>query len=104
MVGRGSFGNPWVFRDGRAMLDGRPAPVAPDAEERFGVALDHARLALALQGDTRKTVVEFRKHFGWYTKGLPGAAALRQQLFQVESMAQAEAIFLEYLAPVARVA
>ena len=104
MVGRGSFGNPWIFRDGRALLDGHPAPAAPDAGERFAVALDHARLALTLQGDTRKTVVEFRKHFGWYTKGLPGAAALRQQLFQVESMSQAEAIFLEYLAPVAQVA
>ncbi len=104
MIGRGSFGNPWIFRDGRALLDHRPLPDAPDAGERFAVALAHARLALTLQGDSRKTVVEFRKHFGWYTKGLPGAAALRQRLFQVESMAEAEAIFLEYLAPVAQVA
>ncbi|MGE0354555.1 MAG: tRNA dihydrouridine synthase DusB [Gemmatimonadales bacterium] len=104
MVGRGSFGNPWIFRDGRALLDGRAVPPAPGAAERFAVALDHARLALRLQGDTRRTVVEFRKHFGWYTKGLPGASALRERLFQVETMAQAESIFLEYLEPVARVA
>lgn len=104
MVGRGSFGNPWIFRDGRALLEGREVPPAPDAAERFAVALDHARLALRLQGDTRRTVVEFRKHFGWYTKGLPGASALRERLFQVETMAQAESIFLEYLEPVARVA
>ena len=63
-----------------------------------------ARLALRLQGDTRKTVVEFRKHFGWYTKGLHGSSELRGRLFQVESMAEAEAIFGEYLAPVAGVA
>ncbi|HUR93211.1 MAG TPA: tRNA dihydrouridine synthase DusB [Gemmatimonadales bacterium] len=104
MVGRGAFGNPWLFRDGRALLEGQGLPPAPDAAERFCVALEHARLALRLQGDTRKTVIEFRKHLGWYTKGLHGASELRQRLFQVESMAQAEAIFLEYLEPAAAVA
>jgi tRNA-dihydrouridine synthase len=50
-------------------------------------------LALRLQGDTRKTAIEFRKHLGWYTKGIPGGAELRQRLFQIESMEEAEAIF-----------
>lgn len=104
MVGRGVFGQPWLFREARALLAGHPRPDAPDAAERFAVALDHARLALRLQGDTRKTVMEFRKHLGWYTKGLHGASDLRQRLFQVESMAEAEAIFLDYLAPIAQVA
>ena len=104
MVGRGAFGNPWLFRDGRALLAGEPAPPPPSAAERFAVALEHARLALRLQGDTRKTVVEFRKHLGWYTRGLHGASELRQRLFQIESIAEAEAIFLQYLEPVARVA
>ena len=62
----------------------------------------------ALQGDTRKTVIEFRKHLGWYTRGLHGASDLRQRLFQVETMAEAEEIFSDYLErrlePVARVA
>ena len=83
---------------------GVPRPAAPDVAERFQVALDHARLALRLQGDTRKTVVEFRKHLGWYTRGLHGASDLRQRLFQIESIAEAEAIFLEYLEPLAQVA
>ena len=104
MVGRGAFGNPWLFRDARALLAGRPRPAAPTAAERFQVALAHARLALTLQGDTRKTVIEFRKHFGWYTKGLYGAGDLRGRLYQVESMAEAEAIFQAYLAPAASVA
>ncbi len=97
MIGRGSFGNPWLFRDARALLDGGPVPPAPGTAERFAVAFEHARLAIELQGDSRKTVVEFRKHFGWYTKGLHSGGALRQQLFQVESMVEAERVFAEYL-------
>ena len=104
MVGRGAFGNPWLFRDAQALLAGHPAPPPPTAAERFAVALGHARLALRLQGDTRKTVMEFRKHLGWYTKGLHGASDLRQRLFAIESVAEAEAIFLDYLEPVAAVA
>jgi len=104
MIGRGAFGNPWLFRDAQLLLAGGRKAAAPDAAERFRVALDHARLAIRLQGDTRKTVIEFRKHLGWYTRGLHGASELRQRLFQVESMAEAEAIFLGYLGPIARVA
>lgn len=104
MIGRGSFGNPWVFRDARLLLNGEDPPAAADAEARFAVALDHARLALRLQGDTRKTVMEFRKHLGWYTRGLPGAVSLRQRLFQVESMTEAAEIFRQYLMPIASAA
>ncbi|HET8625730.1 MAG TPA: tRNA dihydrouridine synthase DusB [Gemmatimonadales bacterium] len=104
MIGRGAFGNPWLFRDAQALLAGRPRPAPPSAPERFTVALEHARLALEFQGDTRQTVIEFRKHLGWYTKGLHGASDLRQRLFQIESIAEAEAIFLDYLEPVPQVA
>lgn len=97
MIGRGAFGNPWLFRDGHALLAGKPLPAPPTLEERFAVALAHARLALELQGNSRHTVVEFRKHFGWYTKGLPHGGELRQQLFAVETMVEAEAIFTRYL-------
>jgi len=98
MVGRGSFGQPWLFRDARAMLEGAPLSAEASASERFAIALDHARLALELQGDTRRTMLEFRKHFGWYTRGLHGATALRGKLFQVETLAEAERIFADYLA------
>jgi len=97
MVARGSFGNPWLFTQAREMLAGRAKPADPTPDERFAVALEHARLAVRLQGDTRKTVIEFRKHLGWYTRGLRDASELRQRLFQVESMEQAESIFTTYL-------
>jgi nifR3 family TIM-barrel protein len=104
MVGRGAFGNPWLFRDARALLGGAPRGPAPGAGERFAMALEHARLAIRLQGDSRRTMVEFRKHFGWYTRGLHHATDLRARLFQVESMAEAEEIFATYLAPAEAVA
>ncbi len=97
MIGRGSFGNPWIFRESRALLDGTERPPHPGPQERFAVALEHAALALRLQGDHRKTVIEFRKHLGWYAKGLPQASALREKLFQVETMTAAQAIFQDYL-------
>jgi tRNA-dihydrouridine synthase B len=98
MIARGSFGNPWLFAQARDLLEGRAMRPDPTPAERFSTALEHARLALRLQGDTRKTALEFRKHFGWYTKGLPGASELRQRLFAIESMAEAETIFANYLA------
>src|SRR5437899_2522531 len=98
MIARGAFGNPWIFTQARDLVAGRPARPDPSPDERVAIALEHARLALRLQGDTRKTALEFRKHFGWYTKGVAGAASLRERLFQIESMQQAEAIFAAYLA------
>src|SRR5438046_482432 len=101
MVARGAFGNPWLFAQARDLLVGRSRRADPSAEARFTTALEHARLALRLQGDSRQTALEFRKHFGWYTKGVPGAAGLRERLFQIDSMQQAEAIFSAYLAATA---
>jgi nifR3 family TIM-barrel protein len=100
MIARGSFGNPWIFGQVRALLNRDPVPPMPAAVERFAVALEHARLQLAIKGDDRRTALEFRKHLGWYTRGLPGAAALRARLHQIESMKEIERIFSAYLEPV----
>ena len=99
MIARGSFGNPWIFEQARALLDGRVPRPSPGAAERFAVARRHARLQLEIKGDSRRTALEFRKHLGWYTKGLPGAAELRRRLYSIESMAEVERVFAEYLAP-----
>ena len=97
MIARGSFGNPWIFAQARALLDGDSPGPAPDPAERFQVALRHARLQLELQGDDRQTALEFRKHLGWYVRGLHGAAELRRRLQQIESMAEIERVFDAYL-------
>ncbi|MSR06909.1 MAG: tRNA dihydrouridine synthase DusB [Gemmatimonadetes bacterium] len=99
MIARGSFGNPWIFQQARALFEGRTPHASPGAAERFAVASRHARLAVEVQGDDRQTTMEFRKHLGWYVKGLPGASDLRRQLHRVESMHEVERIFAEYLSP-----
>lgn len=86
MIARASHGRPWVFREARAALDGLPVPEPPAVAERFAIALEHARNAIAFERDERRAMIEFRKHLGWYTKGLPEGRALRQELFQVSSL------------------
>jgi len=75
---------------------------APAVAERFAIALDHARMADAYELDQRGAAIEFRKHLGWYVKGLPGSAELRKRLHAVTSLMEVEGIFADYLAAVAR--
>jgi tRNA-dihydrouridine synthase B len=98
MVGRGSFGQPWIFRQARAMLDGTPVPETPGVEERFAIALDHARMVQDYEADPEGAAVEFRKHLGWYVKGLPNSADLRRRLHAVNTFGEVEGIFEDYLA------
>jgi tRNA-dihydrouridine synthase B len=102
MIARGSFGQPWVFTQARALLDGKPMPPAPPVAERFAIALDHTRMAAAYEPDQRGAAIEFRKHLGWYVKGLPGSADLRKRLHAVMSLGEVEGIFGDYLAASAR--
>jgi tRNA-dihydrouridine synthase B len=100
MVARGSFGQPWIFTQARALLDGLPVPSAPPVAERFAVALRHAAMAASYEPDPRGAAIEFRKHLGWYVKGLPGSANLRRRLHAVESLGEVEGLFADYLAHV----
>ncbi len=97
MIARGSFGQPWIFDQVRDIIDGRPMRATPSVEERFRIALDHARMAEQYEADPRGAAIEFRKHLGWYVKGLPGSSDLRRQLHAVNSIGEVEAIFAEYL-------
>ncbi len=98
MVARGSFGQPWIFTRARAMLNGTPVPPEPPVAERFAIALDHARMARDYEPDRRGAAIEFRKHLGWYVKGLPGSAEIRRRLHAVNSLDEVEGIFADYLA------
>jgi len=98
MIGRGSFGQPWIFDQVRDALDGREMRPAPDVAGRFAVALDHARMVQGYEADPEGAAIEFRKHLGWYVKGLPNSSELRRKLHLVNSFSEVEGIFGEYLA------
>jgi tRNA-dihydrouridine synthase len=72
-------------------------PPTPPIEERFAVAIEHARMADAYEADPRGAAIEFRKHLGWYVKGIPGSADLRRKLHQVVSLGEVEEILGQYL-------
>ena len=97
MIGRGSFGQPWMFHQTRALLAGLPVPETPGVAERFAVALDHARMVQEYEIDPLGAALEFRKHLGWYVKGLPGSAELRKLLHQVRDFSEVQGIFSRYL-------
>ncbi|HTI62600.1 MAG TPA: tRNA dihydrouridine synthase DusB [Gemmatimonadaceae bacterium] len=97
MIARGSFGQPWIFDQARDLFEGRAMRAAPPVEERFAIALDHARMAADYEPDRRGAAIEFRKHLGWYVKGLPGSADLRKKLHAVTSLDEVAGIFDEYL-------
>lgn len=83
MVGRAALGNPWIFRE----LLGGPGP---SCEERAAVVTRHFRRHLELAMDSKSGVRAFRKHLGWYARGLRNAASFRAGVNGLESPAEVE--------------
>ena len=96
MIARGAFGQPWVFNQTRDLMEGKAMRAAPPVEEKFGIALEHARMVQEYEPDPRGAAIEFRKHLGWYVKGLPDSADMRKRLYAVESFSEVEGIFSDY--------
>jgi tRNA-dihydrouridine synthase B len=96
MIGRGSFGNPWIFsRTNHFLKHGQLLP-KPSIRERIGICLEHLELSAKQYGE-KTGVVRMRKHMAWYTSGMPKARELRQQLFRLETLAQVREVFHQYL-------
>ena len=97
MIARASHGSPWVFAGARAALDGRRLPPLPDPAERLAICLEHAQNAVDFERNHRKAVIEFRKHMGWYTKGLPNGRQLRTRLFSLTTLEETREVLKCYL-------
>lgn len=95
MIGRASLGNPWIFSQTIAYLDEGVILSPPTLEERFATALRHLELAVADKGEY-VGVREMRKQLAWYTKGIPGAARLREQIFSLTTVEQIKATFAQW--------
>ncbi len=86
MIGRGAQGNPWLFAELAAALDGRPYS-PPSPAERLAVAAEHLSLLVEDKGES-VGVREARKHMAWYTHTLPGSAAARAAIMRAETTAE----------------
>jgi len=84
MIGRGAMGNPWVFAEINRALRGLP-PEKISWKERAATAARHLRMMVDWKGEG-VAIPEMRKHMGWYTKGLPGAAKLRAAINRMETI------------------
>ena len=85
MVGRGCFGDPWLFRQANAAVAGEPIPALPPLRERIAVGEAQIR-RLAQQRGERIACLEARHHLPWYLHGVPRATWYRQQLVHVETL------------------
>lgn len=85
MIGRGCFGNPWLFRQAKAVLEGRPVPPLPPLAERCDTAVRQIELAAALRGE-RVAVLEARKQYCWYLRGVSHAGYYKEQIVQMNTL------------------
>ena len=91
LVARGAFGNPWLFEQGSAAIEGKPIPPLPPLRERMEEALGCLRLAAELKGE-KIAVLEARKQLCWYLRGVSHAGYYKQQIVAMNTLAEAEAI------------
>lgn len=85
MIGRGSFGNPWLFQQANAVCAGREEPPLPPLAERIDVGVQQIETLAAVTGE-RQACLEARHHLPWYLHGVPYAAYYRNQLVHVETL------------------
>ena len=91
MIGRGSFGNPWIFQQAQAALEGRPVPPLPPLVERCDVAMRQIRLAAEDKGE-HIAMLEARKQYAWYLKGVPHANYYKEQIVRMNTLEDMERI------------
>lgn len=89
MIARGAQGNPWIFSEMIHWEETGELLPRPDKDEVREMMLRHARLQLEYKGEF-SGIREMRKHVAWYTKGLKGAARLREKVNDVESLEELE--------------
>ena len=98
MIGRGAYGRPWLLAQTMSELGGTGRRPDPNLDEQLSTMLEQYDDMLRLYG-THTGVNLARKHIGWYTKGLPGSAELRNQVNQQDDPAVVVSMLQEFYAP-----
>lgn len=94
MIGRGSFGNPWIFRNIKHFLiTGEKLP-SPTNSERLNIIKEHIDLAVEEKGEI--VIKELRKHIAWYTKNLKNSSEFRNSINMIETKEQLIKTLNEY--------
>ena len=91
MLGRTTFGDPWVFAQAAAALRGEPVPELPPLSERMETALRQFALAVQDKGEYI-ACLEARKHFAWYLRGVAHSGYYKEKISAIRTVAEARAI------------
>ena len=94
MIGRGSQGNPWIFKELIEYEESGTLKERPENKVIRETMLRHTRLQMEFKGDYLG-IREMRKHVAWYTKGMEGSAKLRDDINKVETYDELEALLTE---------
>lgn len=85
MIGRGSFGNPWLFQQAKAALEGADIPALPPLRQRVDTAVRQIELAVEDKGE-HIAVLEARKQYCWYLKGVSHANYYKEQIVRMNTL------------------
>lgn len=84
MIARGAMGNPWIFKNAKAILDGEDLCEVPSNQEKKRIILAHAKGLIEDKGQYTG-IREMRKQLAWYTSGMKGSAGFRAKTNYIES-------------------
>ena len=95
-IARGALGNPFLFREIKAALDGNDIPPRPTHEELYDTIVKHYHLLLELKGE-HLAMLEMRSHVAWYLKGMPGSSKIKDECNHHTNFDEVLAILRDYL-------
>lgn len=96
MIGRAAIGNPFIFRAAKRLLETREVPPSPTLKERLEVCIKHLKMNVEYKGE-RRGIVEFRKFYNGYLKGIPNIGPLRSKVIVSESVSEIEELLMKFL-------
>ena len=85
MIGRATFGDPWIFAEVKAAMEGKPIPERPCLKDRIAVAVEQFKLAEQDHGE-HIACLEARKHFAWYLRGVAHSSYYKNQISSLSTM------------------
>jgi len=96
MIARGAIGNPWIFREAKELLSTGSISTVIDENLRIKTCLRHLELAIRIKGEKR-AVIEHRKFYSGYLKGLYGASVIRAELMKLTEYNPVKDLLMNYL-------